>query len=789
MFKTSADRADSESPAASLFTGIKKNAVDAGLALACFFLGRAQIFGTLSPMAVAATVPVFLEGPRFYIFAALTLAGAVTRFDARHTIKYIIAVGVLWFINICLQGRLKKADQLTKSAAAGVVMLLAGLVPAVLRGLMPYTLMICVLEGVLAFSLSFILSKGREALLARNTPMTSEELMSVAFLLSGVIMGAADIWLGMVSFRYLLCTFLTLLMISKASGAVAAAMGLVLGILMHATGYEEPGFAVSLSVSALICQFINGHAKPIMGAVFTALMSVTALYFGFFSWERLVSYALAAGLFSLLPTAKILPGIGSLMTPAGISAQEYYKRAKGLAAGRLVSVSEAFKRLASVFGGVYKPRTGFTRTEVNNLLDDVIARSCSGCVKNVICWDQNFHETYRKAYEALENCDALPDTEGDIGPFFEFCVKSPEFYSNIRYFFEMYKNDLKWRNYLNESRLMASEQLLAASVIIGDLAGGMDFKGRFDWAVEKKLRQALLKAGVEVSGAVVTYLDGRCEAEITHKPCVFAGYKPKCQEIADIASEVLDSKMKKNAAECCARHEGAKYLCRLTLSEEHRLSVSCGVARETAAKSGESGDSYSHFRHKNDRVVLVLSDGMGTGRRAQAESRATVELFEEFMESGFEKNLAVRLINSALLLKSTANPDRESFSTLDICSIDLHTGRAEFLKVGASSTFIISGDAVESISSYSLPVGILESVEPDGASRRLKHGDIVIMTTDGVLDNVGDAEKERWVVSAIRAVKSSNPQIIADHLLDEAKKSGEAKDDMTILAARVWEKI
>ena len=168
------------------------------------------------------------------------------------------------------------------------------------------------------------------------------------------------------------------------------------------------------------------------------------------------------------------------------------------------------------------------------------------------------------------------------------------------------------------------------------------------------------------------------------------------------------------------------------------------------------------------------------------------ELFEDFMESGFDKETSVKLINSALLLKSSCDISEESFSTLDICAIDLHDGRAEFLKVGASSTFIVSNGSVDAIRSYSLPVGILETVEPESTTRRVRHGDMIIMMTDGVLDScVTEEHKENWVINAMSRFSSTNPQYVADYLLEEAKKNyvENIKDDMTILVARLWEKI
>ena len=160
---------------------------------------------------------------------------------------------------------------------------------------------------------------------------------------------------------------------------------------------------------------------------------------------------------------------------------------------------------------------------------------------------------------------------------------------------------------------------------------------------------------------------------------------------------------------------------------------------------------------------------------------------EQFVESGFAKDVAIKLINSVLLLKS----EKTSFSTLDICSVDLYSGRAEFIKIGAASAFVIRDGEVRGIQSSSLPVGILESVDVEKSEMSLKDGDIILMASDGVMDVLDPGcDEEDWVREKFQSLNSMNPQDIADYFLIEArKKAGEPiRDDMTVLAARIWER-
>lgn len=64
-----------------------------------------------------------------------------------------------------------------------------------------------------------------------------------------------------------------------------------------------------------------------------------------------------------------------------------------------------------------------------------------------------------------------------------------------------------------------------------------------------------------------------------------------------------------------------------------------GLAR--VAKSGESvsGDNYSFLELSGTgELLMVLTDGMGSGEMADRDSSNLIEALEYLMEAGFEKN-------------------------------------------------------------------------------------------------------------------------------------------------------
>ena len=199
------------------------------------------------------------------------------------------------------------------------------------------------------------------------------------------------------------------------------------------------------------------------------------------------------------------------------------------------------------------------------------------------------------------------------------------------------------------------------------------------------------------------------------------------------------------------------------------------------AASGENGDSYRFAHIGKGRYVIALSDGMGTGSRAAQESRAMLELLESFLYAGFETAVAVKFINSVMLLKS----DAEAFVTMDLCIIDLCTGQAEFMKTGAEPSFIMHGKGVDTVKASSLPVGVVAGIDAHSSQRCMNDGDVIVMVTDGI-ENIECGSM--WVGDFIEdTVKGDSYDGLADKILNRAieQNNGQVRDDMTVLSVKL----
>lgn len=220
--------------------------------------------------------------------------------------------------------------------------------------------------------------------------------------------------------------------------------------------------------------------------------------------------------------------------------------------------------------------------------------------------------------------------------------------------------------------------------------------------------------------------------------------------------------------------------------EESRYMLTTGIVRRNRRGESLCGDNFSVTRLDTGKAVLMLSDGMGSGENAYIKSEQIVNLLEQLLLAGFCRELAIELLNSFISFLA----DGSISSTLDLTMIDFYTGTTDFIKLGASTTFIKRKEKVECIRSTSLPVGVLEQVEFDTCARKLYHGDIIIMVSDGVLDGIIFENKETYLADLIASIETNNVQLMAEIIMEdiEAMQRGGMRDDSTILTAGVWQR-
>ena len=217
----------------------------------------------------------------------------------------------------------------------------------------------------------------------------------------------------------------------------------------------------------------------------------------------------------------------------------------------------------------------------------------------------------------------------------------------------------------------------------------------------------------------------------------------------------------------------------LLFAEKPLLRAVFGTAG-AAARGEISGDAVQQFCSAAA-AQMILCDGTGTGRPAAVDGNLAAELTARLLKAGFTAELAARLVNVALALKS----DEESGATLDLVSVDLYTGTARLFKAGAAPGFLVHGGKARAVGEASLPMGILGGVSGQSRVVHLAAGDYVVLVSDGLLvDGPG------WVMQQLElsAAKAEQPDVLAKKLVEAARARAVQRgrpDDITAAVLRL----
>ncbi|MCI5602975.1 MAG: SpoIIE family protein phosphatase [Lachnospiraceae bacterium] len=337
-----------------------------------------------------------------------------------------------------------------------------------------------------------------------------------------------------------------------------------------------------------------------------------------------------------------------------------------------------------------------------------------------------------------------------------------------------------WKNKFDESRNIMSGQLNQISKIIEEYSHEMyDFvkiTGEEEEYIRHKLKGRKVYMdkimGIENRRHKKEYLiTAKCEKGVTIGT----------REIAEAVSEAF-GKAYMPSRNC--RKVISNEFTTTTYVEEANFYVLHGAARKARGESGISGDNYSLKELENGQVLMGISDGMGYGASACLESETVIELLEQLLDSGFDGDTALKMINSVMIM----NSEEEHPATLDYGVIDLHSGMCDLVKIGAATTFVKRGNWVETIKSTSMPLGMFAEVDYDSTSKKLYDGDLVIMVSDGVIDALNTEDNDGKLVEIIRDIDGGSPKEIADCILEKAvSDKSRLTDDMTVLVTGIWE--
>ena len=183
-----------------------------------------------------------------------------------------------------------------------------------------------------------------------------------------------------------------------------------------------------------------------------------------------------------------------------------------------------------------------------------------------------------------------------------------------------------------------------------------------------------------------------------------------------------------------------------------------------------------------DPLPVSSIHGTGCGDEAAQDSAQVVAILEKFLRSGVDPAVAMKILNSVLLLRSG---DSWGYATVDLMCVDLFTGETCFYKYGAAPSYVKSGKSIRRIKCETLAAGISmgAGIAPDTVRMRLRPGSTAVIATDGV---IVDAEDE-WLKQLLNK-GFDDMKALARATLKEAESRYGVNDDMTVVTVRVEER-
>ena len=220
------------------------------------------------------------------------------------------------------------------------------------------------------------------------------------------------------------------------------------------------------------------------------------------------------------------------------------------------------------------------------------------------------------------------------------------------------------------------------------------------------------------------------------------------------------------------------------------VEVQIAVAKVSKYASSESGDTLEAIERPNGGLSLVLADGQTSGYGAKAISMMVVRKVVSLLAEGVRDGAAARAASDALYTEKKGRV----ISTLNIASVDLHSGTIVLTRNNPSPIFVCRGEQIDCLSDESIPLGTSREVRPVITEIGIEIGLTIVVYTDG-LTHAGERQGRPMdvcqVIYSFLEEQDPSPQELADSLLAYAIRLDDNRpaDDISILVLKVVPRI
>lgn len=743
-----------------------------------FVLSKAGIKNNIYPFSVGLYVALcWCNQDVFLLSLEFMLSGYLANFSLTGLITNAVCVGVIIAVNM-IHKAIKKPIKLW---TLSIYLVISQAMQFYYNYPVAQRIMSVVISIV--FSIIFMLAcvKIFKIFLVKGVGLrlTIDESISLCLLLASLSLGLSTICPLNISFAKMFAVFVILCACYIYKDATAIIIAVVLG-LGEALSSQNLIFCACYALMAL-CGLCFRTSHPYYSILSVCLCDVIlGLYFCVvpaYSIFDFISVAVASGLFLcvykfILPVLKILFGAGA----NNQTARNIVNRSRDELCKRMYEMSNIFfdmnKTFRNMVKGVLPP------DEAKRMLSqEVMQKVCGDCPERYKCLRALAEETSQVLDEIISaGFERGKATILDVPPFLSTrCNKVSTILQAINQLIVSYKQYANMVNSMDTSRVLIADQLMGVAELLKVLASQTQKTINFDTEKESQIIDELNYYNILASD--VAYFEKDTET-ISVTMLVKESEKDN-PNIIKVLNKICACKMLLSAS--VPSQTPSFYLNTYVTAPKYDLvygSSGCPKHKNTI-----SGDSYSFIKLTDDKVLLAICDGMGSGEQAQKTSDTAINLIENFYKAGFDNEIILNSVNRFLSMSS-----EENYSALDLAVIDLKTSAVDFVKVGAPEGLIKHDVDTEILTSGALPLGILEEMQPTIFKKLVTNKDMIVLCSDGILDNFGSIELLQQFVNN---ADTTNPQTLSQLILDETllKCKNEPKDDCTVICARVFDRV
>ena len=600
----------------------------------------------------------------------------------------------------------------------------------------------------------------------KNRAFSIEEVIGASLLLAIAVGAFGDLNIYGFNIRNVFSILIVMILGWKNGILVGATSGVTIGVTLGVISGSEPIMIASYAISGMIAGILNRFGK--IGVVI-----------GFALGNIVLAYVSNGYTVELIHFKEILvASIGLLLVPKNlqIDLEEFIGNSKFLpyTSGRalnkskevaesLNNVSKAIENIAGTYeedkenkdikiNKQYEENKKIFITELlnnlenykENMLYDDISNVKGDIIDKIFKLLIDKQEISRKELlQIFADCNSyiIGFEDKDISKKLEENIMQIVRTINISY--AQSKSEFIWKKKIEQNNKNVKKQLKDVSKAIGSMAKNLekDIEQEGNFIRERQEIISLLEQKEIIIQDIAIKKENRYIIEMYLSENI---EKSKIELIEKILTKTLGEKIVLNQEATVGK--------KIEFISEDKYVMALGIANKTKTKSDISGDSTLTIRLKDGKYLIAISDGMGSGKEAKKSSTEALQLLENLLLSGFDKNISLELINNSLI-----NRNKESYASLDIAIVDLYMGNVEFIKSAACPTYIKSGKRVQMVKSNSLPTGIIEESKIQTFDKDIEQGDIMVLCSDGVLDsNVEYKNKELWIKYLLEDIETTN---------------------------------